>query len=194
MKNCWVLAFCGVLHAIVTAIYLLLQRQNGPLTMYSSKVAVLLLSGFLIAAGVCVIMSGVWSSRNGESWMLVVNGLACSTLGLIYTFGTTRGLAFRTIAELIVVMAISMAIYEFAVATRLGRAGKREWIITVAAVGSMGFALFFLAFVLGGIKLDPGSAAESLLWMSSYFGFSAISIFWLALRACMPSVVPSARY
>jgi hypothetical protein len=43
-----------------------------------------------------------------------------------------------------------------------------------------GFALVFLAFVLGWIKLDPASPGQTLLWLGSYFGFSAICMLGMA--------------
>jgi hypothetical protein len=41
--------------------------------------------------------------------------------------------------------------------------------------------LAFFALGFRWIKLGPGSHAD-LLWLGSYFGFSAICMLWLALR------------
>jgi hypothetical protein len=49
-------------------------------------------------------------------------------------------------------------------------------------VASVGFALAFFAFVFRWIKLEPGSPAQTLHWLGSYFGFSAVCMLGLALR------------
>ena len=45
---------------------------------------------------------------------------------------------------------------------------------------SIGFALVFLGFVFHWIRLDPRSPAQSLIWLGSYFGFTAICLFAFA--------------
>jgi len=142
-----------------------------------------------LAAGACTIATGIWSSRNGQSWLLVLNGLACSALGLILTFW--RGpLAFRTVALLIVVMAMSVGIYELASARAWRSHLADQWLLAAAGAISVGFALAFLAFVFRWIKLEPGSPAQTLHWLGSYFGFSAICMLGLAC-ACTGWLFPN---
>jgi hypothetical protein len=114
--------------------------------------------------------------------MLVLNGLACSALGLILAFRAGGQISFRTIALLVVVMAMSIAIYELAAARRVGSRLAAEWLLGAAGAVSLGFASAFLAFALHWIKLDPGSPAQTLHWLGSYFGFAAICMVGLALR------------
>jgi hypothetical protein len=57
-----------------------------------------------------------------------------------------------------------------------------EWFLSLSGEVSLGFAVAFLAFVLGWIKLDPGSPAESLVLLGAYFGFSAICLLGLVVR------------
>jgi hypothetical protein len=133
-----------------------------------------------LAAGVCTIAAGMWSSGKGKSWLLVLNGLACTALGLLLAFWTGP-LAFRTIALLIAVMAMSIGIYELATARTLHRHLTAEWLLGAAGVVSVGFALAFLAFVLRWIKLEPASPAQTFDWMGAYFGFGAICMLGLAL-------------
>lgn len=175
IKNWWLLALCGVLDAIISAIYFD-HAGNG----FRATGAVMFLGKLTLAAGACTIAAGIWSPRKGKFWFLVLNGLACSALGLIFTFWTGP-LAFRTIALLIVVMAISIGIYELASARTLRRHLADEWLLGAAGVASAGFALAFLALVFGWIKLEPESPAQTLHWMGSYFGFSAICMLELAL-------------
>ena len=159
IKNWWLLALCGVLDAIVSVVYF-----NHAGDGFHAMKTVVLLGEITLAAGVCTVAAGIWNSRNGNSWLLALNGLACSALGSIMAFW--RGpIAFRTIALLIVVMALSAGVYELTTARMLRR---------LAGVVSVGFALVFLAFVFRWIALEPGSPGQTLLWLGSYFGFSAI--------------------
>ena len=45
---------------------------------------------------------------------------------------------------------------------------------------SIVFALVFFGLVFHWIHLDPDSPAQSLVWLSSYFGFTAICLFAFA--------------
>jgi hypothetical protein len=87
----------------------------------------------------------------------------------------------RTITLLVFVMAISTAVYEFALLRALRRFLAGQWAVGVAGAASGGYALVFLSFVFGWMKLNPGSPTESLRWLGLYFGFSAISMIGLAL-------------
>jgi uncharacterized membrane protein HdeD (DUF308 family) len=80
-------------------------------------------------------------SQNDKSWLLVLNGLASTALGLIFTFWTDRPIAFRTIALLLVVMAMSTGIYELVIARALGRPRHiaDEWLLGLAGTASVGF-------------------------------------------------------
>jgi hypothetical protein len=134
-----------------------------------------------LAAGVCTIAASVWRSRKDNSWLLVVNGLACSSLGILITLGLTRPITFRTIALVIVIMAMSIGLYELATARTLRGHHIDEWLLGVAGVVSVGFAIVFLGFVLRWIKLDPSPSAQTFNWLGSYFGFTAICMVGLAL-------------
>jgi uncharacterized membrane protein HdeD (DUF308 family) len=180
IKNWWLLALCGVLDAAISVVYLIMQNADGPLTFYTWHGRVVFLGNLTLAAGACTITAGIWSFRKKKSWLLVLNGLVCSALGAILAFWTGP-LAFRTVALLIVVMAMAIGIYELATARAL-RHFAGEWLFGVAGVASIGFALAFLAFVFRWIQLEPGSPAQSLHWLGSYFGFSAICMLGLALH------------
>jgi len=80
-------------------------------------------------------------------------------------------------------MAMSTAILELAIARTLRRQRHvvGEWLLVLAGAASVGFALAFFALGFGWIKLEPRSNAE-LLWLCSYFAFSAIGKLGLALR------------
>lgn len=184
LKSWWLLTLCGVLDAIISSVYLVRQNADGPLTYHLWHGTMRYLGSLTLAAGVCTLVAGVWSGRKENSWLLALNGIACSALGAIFAFW--RGpLAFRTIALLIVVMALSIGVYEFRIA-RTSRRGSEEWLLDMVGGVSMGFALAFLAFVFRLISLDSTAPAQSLHWLGSYFAFSAICMLVLILRPPRP--------
>ena len=183
IKNWPLLALCGVLDAIISVIYLIMQGTHGPLTFQSWNGAVGFVGKLELAAGACTMAAGILRSTNGKCWLLVLNGLALGALGLIqYGFVRFR-ISFLTIALLIILMAMSIGILEFMISRTLRH--KRHvadgWFHALAGVASVGFALAFLALGFRWIKIEPGSHAD-LLWLGSYFGFSAICMLGLALR------------
>jgi uncharacterized membrane protein HdeD (DUF308 family) len=184
IKNWWLLALCGVLDAIYSVTNLLMQGPDGSLTLrqYAVPGTVVFLGKVALAAGACTIAAGIWRSAQGKSWILVLNGLALGALGAIFTFWTGP-LALRTIALLLVVMAMSIGIFDWVIARALRRQRHvaDEWFLGLAGAASVGFALAFFAFAFGWIKLGPGPHAD-FLWFGSYFGFSAICMLGLALR------------
>jgi uncharacterized membrane protein HdeD (DUF308 family) len=191
IKSWWLLALCGILDAIFAVVIFLMASPDGsPIlhTFLHSKSTIALLGRLALVAGACTIAASIWSSSKGTSWLLTLNGLACSSFGLLVALGATRPIAFPTIALLIVVMAVSIGIYELATAQALRRHLVDEWFFGAAGVVSVGFAVAFLAFVLRWIKLDPGSPAQTFYWMGSYFGFSAVCMLGLALRLNSPQV------
>ena len=182
IKNWWLLALCGVLDAIYSVTNLFMQDPDGSLTFrkYAVPGTVAFLGKLALAAGACTIAAGIWKSAQGKSWLLVLNGLALCALGSIFTFWTGP-LAFRTIALLLVVVAMSIGIFELVIARALQRHVADEWLLGFAGAASLGFALAFFAFAFGWIKLEPRPHAD-FLWFGSYFGFSAICMLGLALR------------
>lgn len=178
------LAFCGVLDAIISIVFL---DQGGH--VFRRFTAFAFLGYVTLAAGACMIVFGLLNARQAKSWLLVLNGLACSELGLILSFGAARAITFRTIALLIFVMAVSIGVYEFAMALALRRHLAREWLLGTAGVVSVGFALVFLGFVLRWIRLEPSPSGQTFYWVGSFFAFSAICVAGLALLMERPAIV-----
>jgi hypothetical protein len=170
------LALCSVLDAMYSVMNFFTLRPDGSLGLrltVRSASTLTHMGELALAAGVCTIAVGVWNARNGKSWFLVLNGLACSALGLIFTFGATSPIRFRTVALLIVVMALSLGIFEL---------GNARWFLSLAGSASVGFAVFFTLAAFRWIALDPTSPAQSLHWVGSYFAFTAIGMLMLSLR------------
>jgi uncharacterized membrane protein HdeD (DUF308 family) len=185
VKSWWLLALCGVLDALFAVMIFLMGSPDGSpnlRTFIHGRDAITRLGVLALAAGVCTIAASIWSSRKDNSWLLVLNGLACSSLGLLVTLGATRPVGFRTIALVIVVMAVSIGLYELATARTLSGQLIDKWLLGAAGVVSVGFAGGFVALVLRWIKPDPSPSAQTFDWLASYFGFTAICMVGLALR------------
>ena len=179
LKSRWLLALCGVLAASVSSIYLALYLTgpDGPVSFRGWDSLTWFLNRLALAGGVCAIAAGAAAKRT--SWMLVLNGVALSAYGISPL--VWRKLSIDLFALLIVAMATTVAILLLAIAPR---DLVREWIFTLAAAGSISFALAFLAFAGGWIRLESRPFHPSVfLWICLYFGFSAICTFGLALRA-----------
>ncbi|HEV3149815.1 MAG TPA: hypothetical protein VGY94_02625 [Acidobacteriaceae bacterium] len=184
IKSWWLLVLCGVFDALFAVLIVVMGSPDGRRSLHTlihNSAAILQLGLLALAAGVCTIAASVWRSRKDNSWLLVVNGLACSSLGILITLGLTRPITFRTIALVIVIMAMSIGLYELATARTLRGHHIDEWLLGVAGVVSVGFAIVFLGFVLRWIKLDPSPSAQTFNWLGSYFGFTAICMVGLAL-------------
>ncbi len=191
IKNWLLLALCGVLYAITSVIYLVHYMQD---TGFHVRSTIAFLGMLALAAGACTIAAGIWRSANGKCWLLVLNGLALGALGLILTGIFGSRISFRTVALLIILMAMSIGILELVIARNLRRQGHVAdgWFLASAGVASVGFALVFFALGFGWIKIEPGSHAH-LLWVGSYFGFSAICMLGLALRLHSPGLSQSGQ-
>lgn len=184
MKNWWLLALCGVLDAILAFMNLSMQSPEGyrAWRMFSPASTGMDMCKLAMAAGVCTIAAGICSSRKGRSWLLVLNGLAFIAYGLIPILWKGP-LQFRSFAlPLLIVMAMSIGIFELATAHTLRRQVADKWFLGLAGAGLVGFALAFLVMWLRWIKLEPGPQWLGFLWLGAYFGFSAICMLGLALR------------
>src|SRR5437762_12003831 len=94
---------------MISVIYLIMQDTDGPLTFHAWNGAVVFVGKLALAAGACAIAAGIWKPQR-KCWLLVLNGLALGTLGLIqYGFARFR-INFLTIVLLFVLMALSAGI------------------------------------------------------------------------------------
>ena len=194
IRSWWLLALSGVLYAMFSFLMLFWLSPDGSPTLRSlvtPRGMVPLLGTLALAAGVCTIAGAVWSSSKGISWFLLVNGLACSALGLLINLGATRPVAFRTLAIFIVVMATSAGVHDLAMARTSRGHLVDEWLLAGAGVFSVGFAGVFFGFALYGIRLEPSPSGQTFYWLGSYFAFCAVCMLGLALRQLRP---PAASY
>ena len=182
-RNWLLLTLCGVLDAIIAAVYLVLWSTNGPVIFHSWNGTIVLLGELALAAAVCTISAGIWRSGKGKYWLLVLNGCSLAGLGLICFGATHFRIRFLTVTGVVVLMAMSVGLLESDIARTLQRQRHIAdgWFLGVAGAASVGFALAFFALGIRWIKVEPGSHSD-LLWLGSYFAFSAICKLGLALR------------
>src|SRR5947199_10336511 len=82
VRNWWLLALCGLLHAAIAAMYLVMQATDGPVLSPSWVGTLVLVGKLAMAAGACTIAAAIWRARNGSSWPLALNCLALVALGV----------------------------------------------------------------------------------------------------------------
>ncbi len=142
-----------------------------------------LMGKLLLAAGACTIAAGIWRSATGKCWLLVANGLALGALGVLFTGVFGHKISLRTIALLITVTAMSIGTLELVTAGILRRQQHVAygWLLGVAGAVSLSFALAFFALGFHWINVAPESHSD-IIWIGSYFGFTAICMLGLALR------------
>jgi uncharacterized membrane protein HdeD (DUF308 family) len=165
------------------AMNLLMLDPYGSLSLrrFALPGAVWDMGALALAAGACAIAAGLWSSGRDNSWLLSLHGVALGAFGLIGVSRLVRGpLSFRPVSLLFVVMAVSIAAFALVTAQTLRSGAPERWFLRVAGAVSIGFAFFFFAVGFGWVRLGPPHSFWT--WMSSYFGFCAIFMLWLALR------------
>jgi uncharacterized membrane protein HdeD (DUF308 family) len=180
---------CSLFYATFSFMILFIWSPDGVRTLRTfanSRSSIEQLGLVALAAGVCTVATGIWNASAANSWLLVLNGLACSALGIMVALGANRPITFRSIALVIVVMAVSIGLYELVAAKTLRGHRFDQWLLSAAGVVSVGFAAVFLGFVFGWIRLDPSPSAQTFHWLGSYFGFSSICMLGLALGYFTP--------
>ncbi len=182
-KNWLLLVVCGVLNAVISAVYLVMVNADGPLIFHSWNGIIATLGKLGIVSGACAVAAGVWRSRQGKCWPLMVSGLALCVLGLTQ-YGLTRlRISFLVVVFLICVMAVSFGFLAVDTARMMRQQHRNAdgWTLIWAGAISVAFAAVFVALGLRLIHIQPGSHLD-LLWLGFYFGFSAVCLLGLALR------------
>ena len=186
-KNWWLLAFCGVLDALMSVIYSIIYDTTP--NVYGGNGMEMFVNRLALAAGVCTIAASIGGSAKGISWLLLANGLVLSAYGLMPLFWHGP-LSFGFFALLVVVMAMTFGILALTIARTLRGRVADEGFFGLAGAASVGFALAFLALATQWIQLERRPFHHSIfLWFCLYFGFNAICMMGLALR--LHSLSPS---
>ena len=182
-KNRRLLAFCGVLEIVISALYLIMEGEDGPLTAHSWGAMILLLGKLAIVGGACTIATAFLRSREGKCWLLAVNGFALLALGLVQYEFTRYRISFLTIALLVIAMAASLGLLQLGIARNRRRQNRAAdaWIFGISGAILFLFAVPALALGLRWIEFGPESHPDLLL-LGLYFGWSAACKLGLALR------------
>jgi uncharacterized membrane protein HdeD (DUF308 family) len=175
IKNWWLLALRGVLAALFSVMAFMMRSSAQTFTLqeFATKGMTVFFGLLALAAGVCTIAAGVWSLREGKSWLLALDGLCVGAAGMVLVW--SNHIAFSTLAFLLVALAITIGIAELGVARLLRRHVSDEWFLALAGVASLAFGLAFLV-------IRPEEVASILIWLGLYSGFSAVCMLGLALR------------
>jgi uncharacterized membrane protein HdeD (DUF308 family) len=190
IERWWLLVLSSLFYATFSFMILFIWSPDGLMTLHTfahSRSSIEQLGLVALTAGVCTVAAGIWNARKANSWLLMLNGLGCSALGIMVALGSTRPITFRSLALVIAVMAVSIGVYEVVAAQTLRGHRVDEWLLAAAGVVSVGFAGVFLSFVFGWVRLEPSPSAQTFHWLGSYFGFSAICMLGLALGHFRPS-------
>jgi uncharacterized membrane protein HdeD (DUF308 family) len=79
----WSLGLCVALEATIAIAFF-----NYAAYGTHSSDAVVLLGALMLTAGIFTIAHGILNALEGKRWLLALNGLCCSSLGLILVFST----------------------------------------------------------------------------------------------------------
>lgn len=175
IRNWWLFAVRGVLAALFSIITFLMRgsAESFLLREFALKGLIVFLGMLALAAGVCTIAAGAWTSSKNRWLLLVLDGLAVSAAGLILIL--LNSISFRMVIYLLLLLATMIGILELAGARTLRRHVPDEWFLGLAGLVSIGFAVAFL-------WTKPEEPASYIIWLGSYSGFSAICMLGLALR------------
>jgi hypothetical protein len=78
-------------------------------------------------------------------------------------------------------MAVSIGMFQLAIARNLHRRRADEWFFGVAGAASVCFAAAFVALAFRWIRLEPGTHPDLLLF-GAYFTVTAVCMLVLGLR------------
>src|SRR6516162_5208164 len=106
IKNWWLLALRGVLAALFSVMAFMMRSSAETFTLqeFATKGMTVFFGLLALAAGVCTIAAGVWSLREGKSWLLVLDGLCVGAAGMVLVW--SNHIAFSMLAFLLVALAI----------------------------------------------------------------------------------------
>jgi uncharacterized membrane protein HdeD (DUF308 family) len=175
IKNWWLLALRSLLAAIFSVAAFLMRSTAESYTLqeFATKGITVLFGIMATAAGVCTVLAAIWRSREGKSWLLMLDGLCISAVGVLLIL--SHSISFSTVVLAIVALAMIIGVVELAAARLVRRHVPDEWFLVCAGIGSLAFGLAFF-------MVRPQEAASALVWLGSYSGFSAICMAGLALR------------
>jgi hypothetical protein len=182
-KTWWLLALCGILHAMQATINLLFLNFSLIFRAFGSPSHAAWDLGLLaLSASACTLAAGLWSAGKDHSWLLSLHGLALGSFGaIVVSLGRSpRPLGFRSVSLLFVAMAASIGAFALETAKDQRRGTRGRWFLIASGGASIAFAFSSIAFGFTPRRLGPPQIF--LIWLSSYFAFYAIFMLWFAFR------------
>ena len=176
IQNWWLLFLRGIL-AIVFAIliFVFLPLLPAPFLRQFAFAGLAAIFGlFACATGVLTMAAAVLKSgSHGFSWLLLVDGIAITSGGLVILL--FPGLTLMHVIQLIAIIALVVGALEFVAGIHLRRHVTDEWLLIIGGVISIAFAPCLL--------LSRVETVESTLtWISVYAFASGLAVIGLALR------------
>lgn len=142
---------------------------------------VLVFGAYAFADGVLAIISAIRRERPGERWVLLllegIAGIAAGVVTLLWP-----GITALVLLYVIAAWALVTGVLEIAVAIRLRKAIKGEWLLILSGILSVALGVMLV--------LWPGPGALALvIWIGAYaFVFGALLLaLGLRLRSLRPS-------
>jgi len=176
IQNWWMLLMRGVL-ALVFAIFIFVFMPFLPAPLLRELAfagLVVIFALFAIATGAITISAAVWrAGQGGASWLLLADGIAVITGGLVILISPALTLAH--VILLIAVTALLLGSLEIVAGFHLRRHITDEWLFVSGGVISVAFAALLL-FIHGG------DAHSVLIWISIYATASGLAMVGLAFR------------
>ena len=176
IQNWWMLLMRGVL-ALAFAIFIFVFMPFVPAPLLRELAfagLVVIFALFAIATGAITIAAAVWrAGQGGASWLLLADGLAVTTGGLVILISPALTLAH--VILLIAVTALLLGSVEIVAGFHLRRHITDEWLLVSGGVISVAFAALLL-FIHGR------DAHAVLIWISIYATASGLAMVGLAFR------------
>jgi uncharacterized membrane protein HdeD (DUF308 family) len=167
-RSWWMLALRGVI-ALLFGILALMWPGITLLWL------VLLFAAYALLSGVVSVAGAVTNRKVDKQWWMILLlglvGIAAGILAVVYP-----GLTALALVLLMGANAVVTGVLDIAVAARLRKARRNEWLLILTGVVSIVFGVLVLLF--------PGAGALALVWLiSTYAIFIGILLLALAFRA-----------
>jgi len=164
-RNWWVY----VLHGVVAVLFGIAAFVWPGLTLF---VLVALYGAYAIVEG-AISLVGAFRSGGGFRWSLLLWGLLGIAAGIVAF--VWPGITALALVYLIGAWAIIKGVVQIAVAVRVRREIKGEWLLGLVGVLSIAFGVLLAAF--------PGAGALSLVWLiGAYAIVAGVAMVALGLR------------
>src|SRR5215469_102180 len=144
IKNWWLLFLRGFLALLFSVTVFLMRSSAESFTLreFAMKGTVVFLGILALIAGGCTAAAGIWMASSGKWWLLLLDGIALSSAGLLLILADR--FSFQTVIHAVVVLASAVGLVELGAAVSLRRHISDEWFLVLAGLASLGFAVLFL--------------------------------------------------